>query len=789
MRDALVQLSDGLQTGDGFNNTNATMGASDSDLALRSRAEKAVGLRFVVATNEYLMDSIVNNMLVHNYMADRTSWALAAECLLAVCDIIGDNVWLHAQTSPLDFAGYLLDVHAEITADKYADCDAVRCHANLVACLSSHGSVGQSMRDECIDTVQTMLDVAGDARTAKATKKAILRGLSRALASSTENVSDAAECCMVPTVPLNAALIRMVCRHRHLEKFNGVLGTLFRCHVSLCTHEPCLWMQGCSPAVVKSMDVAHSAIAELLLRLVDKDGGGKGKVAKLVMKHAVPFLVGLNFRLRTAASKAVGAVVERVQGLRMPTLAPSAILPQLQPPLVMYFMHSLTCAIEEVRYVPHANGGDTYPTGYTQAINSTVTVMRIWLDGNPIPADSADGVESFVAAAKVWDQWHASEKAPAVAWTVDRLRMSADGGSGTPCVDAGRLCASASAIAAASYAPASPSLLATGPAVYTSTAVVATAPEDDTMPVGTADAVTYEEDVQGDESVDLEIEDEWCHICLNGESVEDNEIVFCDACNAGVHRACYDLKTLPADKWFCDVCAAGETPDETACALCPLNDGVFQRLRRPHEPDSVTVRFGNGSTWVHTTCATWVPETYYKSKMRSWDINQVDPDRFAELLCGVCKVKGGASVQCVYGKCVRAAHPTCVLNPQKGKNPKFFSREEHEGQVCCHIFCSQHKDHMRDPLSMITAGIPRRKPKAAASPTAAKPPPPIRQSLLQKPGQSEKQGTVVQTSKTASHTPSSASAVSGLRTGVEWCAVCLEEEPSEGNEILFCDEV
>jgi hypothetical protein len=415
MRDALVKLSDSVQTGDGFNNTHTTTEALDSDLGMRSRAEKAVGLRFVIATNEYLLDSIVNNMLVHNYTTDRTSWALAAECLLTVCDIIGDNAWFHAQTSSQDFALTCLDVHAEMVSEEYAsaDSDVVRCHVNLVACLSSHGSLEEGMRDKCIDTVKAMLDVAGGSGTAKATKRAILRGLSRALASSTENVSEAAECCMVPTVPLNAALIQMVCRHVCVEQFYGVLGTLLRCHVSLCTHEPCLWMQGCSPAVAQSIDVAHNAIAELLLRLINNDGAGRDKVVKLVMGHAVPFLMSPDFRLRTAASKAVSAVVERVQGLRMPALAPSAMLPQLRPRLVMHLMHSLACTIEEVRYVPHANGGATYPLGYINSIHSTVSAMRIWLDGNVVPPDSADDVIAFKAAAMVWDMWHEREMVPA----------------------------------------------------------------------------------------------------------------------------------------------------------------------------------------------------------------------------------------------------------------------------------------------------------------------------------------------------------------------------------------
>ena len=43
----------------------------------------------------------------------------------------------------------------------------------------------------------------------------------------------------------------------------------------------------------------------------------------------------------------------------------------------------------------------------------------------------------------------------------------------------------------------------------------------------------------------LREEDVVCCVCLNGDSEDANQIVFCDGCNMAVHQSCYGVETIP----------------------------------------------------------------------------------------------------------------------------------------------------------------------------------------------------------------------------------------------------
>ena len=56
-------------------------------------------------------------------------------------------------------------------------------------------------------------------------------------------------------------------------------------------------------------------------------------------------------------------------------------------------------------------------------------------------------------------------------------------------------------------------------------------------------------------------DDKVCEACLEGDSFEDDEIIFCDGeyvnekgeiilCDAGVHQGCYGINVVPEGEWY-----------------------------------------------------------------------------------------------------------------------------------------------------------------------------------------------------------------------------------------------
>ena len=189
-----------------------------------------------------------------------------------------------------------------------------------------------------------------------------------------------------------------------------------------------------------------------------------------------------------------------------------------------------------------------------------------------------------------------------------------------------------------------------------------------------------------------------CCVCFDGDSSEDNPIVFCERCNISVHKCCYGIVAIPDDDWFCDFCIfrnstrakltesapkkkktgrpltserkeneKGKSAEansnqrfkDTArqpCALCPLEGGALKA--------AVDGRF------VHVNCALWTPsvKVLELSTMSSIVIDSVDcavnsvdnNDSVVSHMCRFCKKQHGRPKKCSFSSCSEYFHPLCA---------------------------------------------------------------------------------------------------------------------------------
>ncbi|KAF4137151.1 PHD-zinc-finger like domain [Phytophthora infestans] len=152
-------------------------------------------------------------------------------------------------------------------------------------------------------------------------------------------------------------------------------------------------------------------------------------------------------------------------------------------------------------------------------------------------------------------------------------------------------------------------------------------------------------------------EDESCAVCLESESYDDDPIVFCDGCNVAVHQFCYGIRSVPHDKWFCDVCtdrrAGGVNepkPSQPRCQLCPHRGGAYKRT--------------TCGQWVHVQCFLWIPEFRVEQGRDDMlvlgNLSRLDPDR-KTLDCCLCHSrKGNGIIQCAHKRCLAAFHVSCA---------------------------------------------------------------------------------------------------------------------------------
>ena len=152
-----------------------------------------------------------------------------------------------------------------------------------------------------------------------------------------------------------------------------------------------------------------------------------------------------------------------------------------------------------------------------------------------------------------------------------------------------------------------------------------------------------------------------CCICFNGDSEDNDPILFCDGpgCTAVVHQSCYGILAVPDGDWLCESCAIKANPALAAstplllktlnrCMLCPDTTGAFKPT-------------ADGRGWVHASCAIWTPETGFRDAEKVdtvIGIETIDRRRW-RLVCEICRVKQGSCVQCMGRQCSFSCHVTC----------------------------------------------------------------------------------------------------------------------------------
>ena len=116
-----------------------------------------------------------------------------------------------------------------------------------------------------------------------------------------------------------------------------------------------------------------------------------------------------------------------------------------------------------------------------------------------------------------------------------------------------------------------------------------------------------------------------CEICCERLASPDNQIVFCELCNLGVHQFCYGnplsieipegynkkimilllyLYNISGD-WHCDRCKYclqnSIEPEKIKCVLCNYSMGSLKKIEN--------------NKWAHIICVNWIPEIYFENSL------------------------------------------------------------------------------------------------------------------------------------------------------------------------------
>jgi hypothetical protein len=173
-----------------------------------------------------------------------------------------------------------------------------------------------------------------------------------------------------------------------------------------------------------------------------------------------------------------------------------------------------------------------------------------------------------------------------------------------------------------------------------------------------------------------------CHVCWDGVSYDDNQILYCEGCDVAVHQECYGVRAVPKGDWFCRVCEGGVKKGKPSSKEKPSGGKKGKNAEKKGKPNAEKAEkkktclvcdaaggalkpvAGGRDRWCHLFCSNWMPELYIKD-LKTMEpvggVENIDADR-ATLRCEVClKPKGtGSCIQCDFGNCSAAYHPLCA---------------------------------------------------------------------------------------------------------------------------------
>lgn len=143
-------------------------------------------------------------------------------------------------------------------------------------------------------------------------------------------------------------------------------------------------------------------------------------------------------------------------------------------------------------------------------------------------------------------------------------------------------------------------------------------------------------------------ETQQCVICNEPDVDNVNSIVYCDGCDIAVHQECYGVPFIPEGQWLCRRCKSQPPGTTLSCLFCPHRSGAFTKTKE--------------GQWAHVLCGLWIPELSIGNGVYMEPINgtrMIPRDRW-RLNCFICQRRQGACIQCAYGDCTTAFHPTCA---------------------------------------------------------------------------------------------------------------------------------
>ncbi|EFO84156.1 CRE-LIN-49 protein [Caenorhabditis remanei] len=177
--------------------------------------------------------------------------------------------------------------------------------------------------------------------------------------------------------------------------------------------------------------------------------------------------------------------------------------------------------------------------------------------------------------------------------------------------------------------------------------------------------------------------DDVCNICLDGDTSNCNQIVYCDRCNLTVHQDCYGIPFIPDGCLECRRCLISPAR-RVHCVLCPSRKGAFKQV--------------DHNRWVHVLCVIWVDETHFGNTIFMENVQNVEKaihDRKA-LSCMLCKdrkhARMGACIQCSEAKCTASFHVTCARN----SGLVMRITESDDGTVSRFVWCPKHTPELTE---------------------------------------------------------------------------------------------